>query len=183
MTIASYEPVILRVANRTALDNDAAKRTVAVVVESIERGDLADQDDLVHRVADALDLELSFAFEHTQVVCEAITELCEPSATAVLKEAAPKDVRELFIASPDRPEYHAPHTVTPEEPHTLAAGRGGSSTPLFEADADRAQHESVATSDNPHASDKISSSAGKQEGRTLASGAPGSSRPLSQPRD
>jgi len=65
------------------------------------------------------------------------------------------------------------------EDHTLAGGRPGSSHPIADAHASRAQRHSVVNEGDPHADSRLSSAHGLvPEGRTLADGKPGSKRPL-----
>jgi hypothetical protein len=78
---------------------------------------------------------------------------------------------------PERREVPAP----PGAGMTLATGRPGSQHPVSEAHPETAQERSVVNAENPHAETKLSSSRGTTQERraeTLATGAPGSHRPL-----
>lgn len=123
------------------------------------------------------------AREHAHIVCRALTEVLDSEALALLRHHLPQ-LESLFSASVDGPLAPAPETLRtpPRDYSTLAAGRPGSRHPLAEAHPTRAHAHSVARSVDPHADTKLSSSHGltqERENETLASGKPGSKRPLS----
>jgi uncharacterized protein (DUF2267 family) len=132
------------------------------------------------RVARRMPTELGRAVELAQVACAALAERLDGDSLQRLRSRLPGGLAALLAASRGAPR--APVAAHGERRYpTLADGRPGSHHPLSEAQADRAQQDSVARSDEPHADAKLSSSAGatqEREGETLASGKPGSSRPI-----
>jgi uncharacterized protein (DUF2267 family) len=142
-------------------------------------GDLAD---FFRHVAALDDTRPGIAVERTEVVCQALGEILSPEARVVLERAIPK-LDELF-ATRDAPEPpFAPHGPTPGAPRDLAEGRPGGRHPLSSANPALVAHrDSIARSADPHADSKLSSSQGltqEREGHSLATGRPGSRRPIS----
>jgi uncharacterized protein (DUF2267 family) len=145
-----------------------------------------DVDELYHRVARGEGVGRAFGVEHAQAGCQ------------VLGEALPEDVRlrlqkhlgpafaPLFAPRdaalpPPRP-VHGAQPAPPGHGTTLATGRPGSSHPLSEGQAERAQTQSVARAQNPHGDTKLSTSRGLTQERldeSLAAGRPGPERPIS----
>jgi uncharacterized protein (DUF2267 family) len=125
-----------------------------------------------------------FAIEQTQAAFAVLAEAA-PEACVQARATLPADIGELLarrVRASTRPQR--PSRMGPDHPyrHTLATGRPGSSHPLSEAAPDRAHADSVAKSDQPHADTKLSSSPGTTQERlreSLATGRPGSSRPIS----
>ncbi len=133
-------------------------------------------------VARKEDVPLSLATEHAEVVCRALAELLPNEARAFLAQRLP-EIAELFeLQAPVEAPAHDWQTGS-DAPRDLAGGRPGSSRPLSSASPDILAHRhSIARSDDPHAESKLSSARGlrqEREQRTLASGRPGSRRPIS----
>jgi hypothetical protein len=149
--------------------------------------DALDINTLYLMVSQRTGLEPGKAMEQTRVVCQAISEVLDHDTLMLLCRALPEPLATLFEPSPESPAFHAPHTVAGPR-STLATGKPGSAHPVSESGADRAQSGSVARSDNPHDATKLSSASSVNDvsgltGKdTLASGAPGSKRPLSESR-
>jgi uncharacterized protein (DUF2267 family) len=206
----THEELIQRISDRTGLDSREAERAAFAVLSVLgerlsrraaeelaeelplriggflfgrEHGQQFGPDELHARVSAREDIRLGFAIEHTAVVCETIAEALSPGALYRLREALPEDLARLFAIHPRSPRFE--RTRADARRHTLAEGRPGSGRPLYAARFDRAHTHSIALADNPHADTKLSSSPGltqEREQETLASGKPGSTRPLSETR-
>jgi uncharacterized protein (DUF2267 family) len=111
-------------------------------------------------------VEVGFAVEHAECVCSALAERMSPDLRERLQRHLP------LLASLFELRDETPADIPPlVHGSTLASGRPGSRHPLSEARPERAQSQSVARSDNPHADTKLSSSRGvaeDREGRTIA---------------
>lgn len=139
-----------------------------------------DLAELHARVARREDVRPGFAVEHTGVVCQVVAEALSPGALHRLRAALPEPIGALF--TPREPAERFEHVHLDPSHHTLAEGRPGSRHPLSESQSERAHAHSVVRADNPHGETKLSSAAGltqEREQETLATGHPGSSRPLS----
>jgi hypothetical protein len=116
------------------------------------------------------------------MVCRALGEVLSPTAHARLHHAVPEIAALFEVGSEPGVSPHAP--LLGEAPNDLAEGRPGGSRPLATANpADLAHRHSIARSDDPHAETKLSSACGltqEREERSLATGRPGSRRPLSR---
>lgn len=132
-------------------------------------------EELYREVCRTLNLPLSVAMEHAQVVCQVFAEALNSQGREILAEALPEDWGELFEP---RPAYVPPPKPDHSDKRTLATGAPGSTNPLSQAEL--AHRNSLATTDHPHEGDKLSTSRGKPDKRTLAEGKPGSSRPISE---
>jgi uncharacterized protein (DUF2267 family) len=133
------------------------------------------------RIARRENVRLGFAVEHAGVVCQAVAEALSPGALYRLRTALPEPIGALF--SPHEPVERFEHVHLDPSHHTLAEGQPGSRHPLSQSRPERAHAHSVARADNPHGDTKLSSAAGltqEREQETLATGHPGSSRPLSE---
>lgn len=143
-----------------------------------------DADELIRRVQAREAVPRAFAREHAQVVCQALADAMRGDALDRLLKHLPAELAELFAPRPQSTPPAAPerHDATPPgSGATLATGRPGSKRPLSEARPDRAHPGSVARSDAPHADTKLSSAGGLTQerlGETLATGKPGSTRPV-----
>ena len=135
-------------------------------------------DELYDRVASREGVARNDAVEHTHVVMRAIGEALVGDARRQLEQALSPDIAALFQSAEQAPAF-APRLAGRDS--TLAGGRPGSTHPLSEAGAGRPQGHSVATAENPHGNTKLSSAAGltqERERETLATGHPGSDRPI-----
>jgi uncharacterized protein (DUF2267 family) len=178
---------------QAGLDRHAAERAVRATLASIAEALSSDEADalcrelspdlrpLVARHALALPLdrtalfaavaaresvEVGFAVEHAECVCGALAERMSPDLRGRLQRHLPL-LASLFELR-DEPPLDVPPLI---HGSTLASGRPGSRHPLSEARPERAQSQSVARSDEPHADTKLSSSRGvaeDREGRTMA---------------
>jgi uncharacterized protein (DUF2267 family) len=147
------------------------------------RGGSPQQDfdlaELHARVARRENVRLGFAVEHTAVVCQAVAEALSPGGLYRLRAALPEPIGALF--TPHEPAERFEHIHLDPSHHTLAEGRPGSRHPVSESRPERAHAHSVARAENPHGDTKLSSAAGltqEREQETLATGHPGSNRPL-----
>lgn len=123
------------------------------------------------RVARREGLRLSLGVEHAEVVCRVLAETLPEPALEQLRRSAPELAHLFHVPEPEPPPPPVSHE-TPE-PATPTPG------------PHRAHRHSVARSDNPHADTRLSSAHGltqEREGRTLATGHPGSNRPISSGR-
>jgi len=121
--------------------------------------------------------------EHVGVILETVAAQLSPATRGWLRDALPAEMRPLLEG---RGPIPSPARHAHDERPTLAGGRPGSRHPVSEATPERTQHHSVTTADNPHADSKMSSSSGltqDQLDETLATGHPGSDRPLSDSED
>lgn len=139
-------------------------------------------DEFYVHVAQAETVPIARALEHAQIVCGVLAEaVLTPATVTRLQKHAPY-LAELFeprvAPPPPPPPVHA--AVAPS--HDLAGGRPGSQHPIATGNpASLAHHHSIASSDDPHADTRLSSSHGttqERERRTLASGRPGAKRRL-----
>ena len=133
-----------------------------------------DLDALYRDVAKRLDVDVSFGLEFTQVVCQVFGEAVGPTGRIPLRTWLPKPWHALF-----EPRQTA---ITPigkrrDDRRTLSSAQPGSSRPLSEAQP--GHRNSIAHTNQPQFSTKISTSHGAPQRRTLAAGRPGSSRPIS----
>ena len=143
-----------------------------------------DADSFFERVAARESVAAGFAREHVGVILRAVASALPAAAQGWLRAALPEDLRSTLdprdaTAAPAKPHHG-------EAQHTLATGKPGSGHPVNESSADRTQHHSVATSESPHDDSKVSTSSGltqEQVGESLATGHPGSDRPLSDSED
>ena len=147
-------------------------------------------DGLYARVGEASGTRIGVALELTQTVFSVIAELAAHDALERARKALPEQWAELLQPpAPDRMDARTdgrrapPHAVDPGRGQTLATGRIGSRHPLAASMPPSGQRDSIATSDDPHASTKLSASRGissERKGETLADGRPGSiEHPLS----
>lgn len=146
-------------------------------------GEASTLDEFYARVSLAEGCELGRSIEHAQIVCRVLVEeVLDTTTTERFKKHLPP-LAPLFELAPSPEPPPRPVHRSPGTPDDLAEGRPGSKHPLADGSArELAHHHSIARSDDPHADTKISSSTGltqEREGTTLASGRPGSRRPLS----
>ena len=133
------------------------------------------------RISRRAGMGIGRAREEAVVVCWVMAEAVGEDALQRIRRELPREFWELFTLPEPIPPPATVH-LHPEH-RTLAEGHGGGSRPLYDARPDRAQSQSVARSDNPHGDTKVSSATGltqEREEETLASGRPGSERPLSE---
>jgi uncharacterized protein (DUF2267 family) len=153
----------------------------ARVLLGARAGSCRNTTELFHGVRTREKTTLSRAVEHTEIVCRALGEVLSPTARTRLRRAVP-DIAALF-ERPDETGGPLPLVPSLGTPNDLAEGRPGGSHPLSSANpAELSHRHSVARSDDPHAETKLSSACGltqEREERSLATGRPGSRRPLS----
>ncbi len=141
-----------------------------------------DVDGLVEHTAVAEGTGLGRALEHLQIAGRVLLEALPPPERTRLTRAVPELARLLEVR--DDAEPVLPTSEWPEGgAHDLAEGRAGGRHPLATSDPSRVAHRhSIARSDDPHGDSKLSGARGltqERDGDTLASGQPGSKRPLS----
>lgn len=131
-------------------------------------------------VAEIEALPVARALEHAQIVCGVLAEaVLSPATVTRLQKHAPylADLfeRRLPPAAPPPPIH--PDTAPA---HDLAGGRPGAHHSIATGNPENLAHRhSIASSDDPHADTRLSSSHGttqEREGRTLANGRPGARR-------
>ena len=137
-------------------------------------------DDFYERVAICEGVPLARAVEHAQVVCRVLAEQLKPTTVKVQRWLP--HLAALFEAAEASSAPVYPEHRSSLSRHDLAEGRPGGTHPVASSDGQTLAHRhSVARSDNPHGDTKLSSSSGlsqERQGRTLASGRPGSLRPI-----
>ncbi|OJH35967.1 DUF2267 domain-containing protein [Cystobacter ferrugineus] len=163
-----------------AVADDLPGSLTAGLRDGVDRQDF-DLAEFQARVADRMQVPLGRAVELAGVVCQFLAEALTPGTLHRLREELPEPMGALFTPR-ETGERLEPVHLEPSR-GTLAEGRPGSTHPLSEARPERAQSQSVARTDNPHGDSKLSSATGltqEREGETLATGHPGSNRPLSE---
>lgn len=143
-------------------------------------------EEFYRRVARRERVRIGRAIEHAQVVCQVLGENLSDARRTRLRHYLPSEVADLFVPRPPfppPPEHPLPTSwIQSPEGNTLATGRPYSHHPISESRPERAHTHSVARSDDPHAATRLSSSRGLTQerlGETLATGRPGSRRPIS----
>jgi uncharacterized protein (DUF2267 family) len=141
-----------------------------------------DLSELYARVACLEGVTLGFAVEHTLSVCQVVAEAISADALGRIHRALPDPMAALFTPRPVTIDEALPRHA-PAHRDTLAEGHPGRRGALGVAGRERAHSESVVRAENPHADTKLSSSRGvtqEREHESLATGRPGSSKPLSE---
>lgn len=137
---------------------------------------------VIHDVAQAEQISLNRAAEHVDIVTRAVVSLADDAARALLVRAVPGLASRLEAPAAPSLDSAAPRLPT-NAPSDLAEGFPGARRSLAIGDpATVAHRHSVARSDDPHGDSKLSGARGltqEREGDTLASGRPGSRRPIS----
>jgi uncharacterized protein (DUF2267 family) len=204
----TFDDLLFHTADRTGLPREQARQILILVVGVLGEGlshsraealaddlphELAgplreaphgppfDLAELFRRVATRENVRMGFGVEHVKLVCRLLGEHFSPASRYHFKDSFPEEIAALF-EPPTEPRDHdgGPVHLHPER-GTLAEGRPGSRHPVSEARPDRAQSQSVVRSENPHGDTKLSSSEGltqEREKETLATGQPGSRRPI-----
>jgi hypothetical protein len=139
--------------------------------------------EVAERVGGACALPLGRALEEAEMVCRAIAEALPEDTRAQLLRHLPDGLAQLFApAAPEHAPLRPAHAHFEPAPRaTLATGHSGSERPLSEAVPDRAQAGSVARFDPARTEKTLGGFAGdprESEAETLATGKPGSKRPL-----
>jgi uncharacterized protein (DUF2267 family) len=148
---------------------------LATVVEEVHAFVQYGIDGFYERVARRLGGPRGSAIELAQVVCAVLGDRLDPELRQRLHRHLPPAVAALLEPEPLPPAPPPRHPTAPGT--TLATGRPGSSHPVSEAPANRAQAGSIAASPEPHADRKLSSGH-VDAGRPIAEASPGSTRPL-----
>jgi uncharacterized protein (DUF2267 family) len=125
------------------------------------------------------------AREEAQLVCAALGRMLPEDDLRMLDRHLPHELARLFHPDPPpssaQPEAHG--DLGAPSGDTLATGRAGSKHPLSEAATSPGQRDSVAREREPHRDTKLSSASGLTQdriGESLATGRPGSRRPVSE---
>jgi uncharacterized protein (DUF2267 family) len=145
-----------------------------------------DVSTLYDRVQRSESVTAGRAREQVQIVCRALAEMLPDETVTLLRRRLPQLAPLFYLPEPTPSPEVAERIERPRDPElpdgTLATGRPGSRHPLYDARPERAHAHSIARSDNPHGDTKLSSAHGftqERERETLATGRPGSKRPLS----
>jgi uncharacterized protein (DUF2267 family) len=161
---------------------DALPPHSAQIVREASSAAQGSLNDFFRRVAAHEGVRLGLAVEHAEIVCRALGQTLTHAVLARLGHALP-DLAPLFEPTTEPAPQLAQSEPAPDVPSDLAEGRPGGTHPLATADPLVLAHRhSVARSDDPHAETKLSSACGltqEREARTLATGRPGSKRPIS----
>jgi len=162
---------------------DALPPHSAQIVRGAQATAQGNLHDFLRRVAAREGVRLSLAVEHAEIVCSALGETLTRSALARFRHALP-ELAPLFEPAPEFEPPSLPSEPGLGLPTDLAEGRPGGTHPLATADPRVLAHRhSVARSDDPHAETKLSNACGlsqEREARSLATGRPGSVRPISK---
>jgi uncharacterized protein (DUF2267 family) len=204
----TFEDLVFHTADRTGLPREQARHILILVVRVLGEGlrhsraealaddlppELArafregphgppfDLAELFRRVASRENVRVGFGVEHVKLVCRLLGEHFSPASRYQFQESFPEEIAALFEPLTEPGDHgEVPVHLHPER-GTLAEGRPGSRHPISEARPDRTQSQSVVRSENPHGDTKLSSSQGltqEREKETLATGQPGSRRPI-----
>jgi hypothetical protein len=142
----------------------------------------SDLESMIRAIADAEQVGTGIAREHLQVVGRALMQMLSARGRALLTRAVP-DLAPLLEPVAAAEANLARHELPEVGLHDLAEGHEGGRHPLASSNpAQLAHRHSIARSDDPHADTKLSSTSGlaqEREGTSLATGRPGSRRPLS----
>lgn len=139
-------------------------------------------DEFYALVAKAEAVPVARALEHAQIVCGVLAEAALSPATVTRLQKHAPFLADLFErrAAPAAPSPPVHSNAAPA--HDLAGGHPGAHHPIATSNPESLAHRhSIASSDDPHADTRLSSTHGtaqEREGRTLASGRPGSQRRL-----
>jgi uncharacterized protein (DUF2267 family) len=148
-----------------------------------EAAELAPSDlpTMVKELASAEHVSAGRAREHLEVVGRALFQMLSRRGQVLVKRALP-ELAELLTSAEATEGEPSPHELPPVTFHDLAEGRQGGRHPVSSSNPSRLAHRhSVARSDDPHADSKLSSAQGlsqERDGTSLATGRPGSRRPL-----
>jgi uncharacterized protein (DUF2267 family) len=123
-----------------------------VLTQASQENSFDDPDAFFSAVANSEDLPITFAREHSAVVCEALVELLSAEALKRLHSAVGPNLAPLFH---HREQFRSPPRPVHEERETLSSGKPGATHPVSEAGGDTRQD-------------------------TLASGQPGGAHPLNE---
>lgn len=140
-----------------------------------------DIDRVTWLLAVQLQLRAGQARELLDVICSTVAQAVRGEVLKRFRAELTEEEAALFQVR-TMPEPHLRQHVDPTR-RTLAEGRSGGGRPLYAASMDRAQEHSVASNANPHADTKLSSARGltqEREEESLATGRPGSTRPLNE---
>ncbi len=159
-------------------------KPLARILRRASHGQDFELAELYRRVGEREGISLGVAVEHAGIVCRVLREAVGDGSRTRLETHLPEPLAALFTElpsfEPPPPHHHHPHEG--RRP-TLSTGRPGGVHPLSETHANRTQRGSVARASDPHADIKLSTSEGtsvERDRRTLATGAPGSARPVSE---
>ena len=149
---------------------------------NVEHGEAFGPDELYDRVQGLLGVDLGVAMEQAQVVLAAMVRELTPETRQWFRRRMGDQWSRLLEeqmrpSAPPRQRVGCGSTEH-EEPHTLAEGRVGSTTPLSESAPRRSQSGSV-VDDNPHADRKLSS-AHEVQAEPMSSSNPRSKHPLNE---
>ena len=170
---------LLTVDERLALA-EALPPPLSYIARRREPGAGGAHGSLFEGVAAKAGLSSALGLEEAEIACRVIGESAGPDVRARLRLALP-EAGHFFV--PPRPPTRPDRVDATGRHHDLAEGRPGGSHPLATANpATLAHRHSVARSDDPHGESKLSGARGltqEREENSLASGRPGSKRPLS----
>jgi uncharacterized protein (DUF2267 family) len=153
-------------------------RDYAAVLQASATG-AGDADAFYAHIAAAEGAGEGFAREHAAVILQALAREISAEARKALHDGLPADVARLLDAPWERKA--TPSHRTPASAHGhLAGARPGSAHPVSEASADRAQSDSIAATDAPHADSSVAAGHSTSADSNLASGKPGSGRPINE---
>lgn len=172
--------LVSRVGALTGLtDREHIERAIEATMEVLAEYRLASEYDperFYHQISEREGTSLGFAMEHAQVVLQVIAEMMGEEDRQRLIRHLPDEMESLL--RPPKREPGLPPRGHVGSGHTLATARPGSAHPLAESRAERAQSQSIARTPAPHGDTNVATTHGIQKAPSLASGKPGSERPL-----
>jgi uncharacterized protein (DUF2267 family) len=139
--------------------------------------------DLYAQLATTEEISLGLAIEHAKAACSSLAEFLDGEARALLARRLPRDWAALFAPVSFAAEADVPAGTVPGHGHTLATGRPGSRRPLAEAGLRAGQADSIATADNPHGDDKLSSAREVPGTNPLSTARPGAGQQIAEAKD
>lgn len=156
---------------------DGLPHEIALVIGEPTSSALSSEDDLVARVSEAIGGTRSRAREVATAVCAVLAQKLEPDQVERLRRHLPPELGEWLEPPPERPL--AAHRVERRRasPRALSEARPGAGDRSISEARVSGQSGSLARSEEPHADRKLSS-APERSSDTLATGRPGSGRPI-----
>ena len=153
---------------------DHLPRPLASILDALEHTDDLSMTEFFERVSRREGVSIGAGRERVLIVCQALARVLPPSTRLRM----PAGLAPLFELPSVAEGRAGPRPARAPTAHTLADGRPGSQHPLSEAHPPAGQAHSLAATDDPHSSRRLSSAHPGQSQETLATGKPGSEHPI-----